>query len=136
MMPLHIQRRYLRGGCVAFAIALKRELGLPIHVLVDRRHDGKDDWVHAFVADLERSLAVDVRGVMDLNAEAVASGAYILGIPEITSATAKEAFFRMDCFPTASEINEARKVVRTYIQPLVDQSRAAVEDAPGLQNRI
>jgi len=113
MTPGHVVSRYLRGGCLAYAIALKRELGLALYVLVDR-HGGREDWVHAFVADPDRGVALDVRGTMPLDAAALAAGASVVGKISVRPATAKEISFRMDRYPTAREIDEARAVVRKF----------------------
>lgn len=122
MAPPHIECRYLRGGCVTFAVAMKQELNLPTYVLVDRV-DGREDWVHAFVADEDNSLAVDVRGPMQLDASVVARGTSISGTPHIRPATIKDISFRMDRHPTPAEIDEARSAVRRFVQPVYERPR-------------
>ncbi|MCZ7860714.1 hypothetical protein O9X98_04790 [Agrobacterium salinitolerans] len=124
MAPPHIETRYLRGGCVAFAAALHRELKLPVYVLADL-HNGEEDWIHAFAADEKQGLALDVRGPMELDARVVARGARIGGIPLIRPASINDISFRMDRHPTNTEIDQARAAVRKFVQPVYERPRLA-----------
>lgn len=124
MAPPHIETRYLKGGCVAFAAALHRELKLPVYVLADF-HNGGENWIHAFAADEKQGLAVDVRGPMELDARVVARGARILGIPLIRPASIKDISFRMDRHPSDTEIDQARAAVRKFVQPVYERPHLA-----------
>lgn len=128
--PDHIVRRYLNGGCVAFAIALKRELGLPVYALVDRSGD-VEEWPHVFVADEDGGFAVDVRGILDLDAATIAQGARVGEEISIRPVSIKDAQWKLDRHPTTPEINEARAVVRKYLAADVDNHRVSSGRAPG-----
>lgn len=119
MLPDRYIKRYLRGGCLTFAVALKRELDLQIFVLVDR-HGDQEDWIHAFVANEDDNLAIDVRGVRTLEPEVIAEGAYVVGKLAIQPATLKEAKLKIGRYPTQAEIHEAREIIRLFLKPGLD----------------
>jgi hypothetical protein len=130
MAPPHIENRYLRGGCVAFAVALKRELNLPVYALVDLVN-GREFWVHAFVADEEQGLAVDVRGPMELDARVVARGTSITGTPHIRPTTIKDLSWQLDRHPTETEITEARSAVRRFVKPVYERPNLSPSNPQG-----
>lgn len=123
MIPKQHLYRYLNGGCLAFAIALKREFGLPIYALVDRC-GGREDWPHVFVASEERGLAVDARGVRRLDAASVAEGANVGDDIRVIPASIKAAQWKMDLRPTRREIDEARGLVRRFLSAEIERALA------------
>jgi len=130
MIPARHINRYLNGGCMAFAVALKREFNLPIYALVDR-HGAREDWPHVFVASEEYNFAVDVRGIRPLEANAIAEGANVGDEIKIMRVSVKDAQWKLDRYPTATEVNEARALVRQYLTYEVDQALLREHEASG-----
>lgn len=122
--PRHVVQRYLNGGCVAFAIGLKRELSLQLYALVDKS-SGIEEWHHVFAADDDESFAVDVRGILPFDAAEIASGSRAGPDVSIRKTTMKEAQERTERYPTVNEINEARSNVRRYFTVVVENALAA-----------
>lgn len=123
MIPARHISRYLNGGCIAFAIALKREFDLPIYALVDR-HGDREDWPHVFVASEDADVALDARGVRPLNAHSVSEGANISGDISIMPVSIKDAQWKLDRYPTTKEVNEARALIRQFLAYEVEQALA------------
>ena len=123
-VPDHFFRRYFRHQPLALAAAARRELGFPIHVLVDS--DGKrDTWIHAFVANQEAGFAIDVRGRLDLDPQVIGEGVPHYGELRIIETTLSDAVRHMDCFPEAADILEARAVLRAWVLPGIDLTPSA-----------
>jgi hypothetical protein len=59
----YILRRYLRGKCFAFAVALHRRIKKPFYGLFD----ASGDLHHVFLADPSTRQAYDVRGIVSLD---------------------------------------------------------------------
>lgn len=121
MVPVRHINRYLNGGCLAFAVALKREFDLSIYALVDR-YGEREDWPHIFAASEEGKFAVDVRGVCPLEVQAIADGAHVGNDIDIRPVSIKEAQYKLDRYPTAKEIHEARGLVRQFLSHEVKQA--------------
>lgn len=111
LFPDHVQRRYMRGKCLAFAVALKRETGFPIFVAIETVN-GKELWHHAFVVDKSKNRAYDVRGAMDFTTEKVTDGMAATGSISMRRALMSEIARQMNVDPTFAEINEARILIR------------------------
>lgn len=113
----HITRRYMRGQCLTFAVALKRELDLPIYVLIDTIDD-REDWHHAFVVDEDNELAIDIRGLIELDVLAVSDGMMKSGALSFKKASAKQIAAQFGHGePSLKDINEARDIVRRRHAP-------------------
>lgn len=117
-VPMKMRSKYMNGECVAFALAMHRQLELPIYALVDRSGD-KEFWIHAFVADEANGIAVDVRGVLEFAADEVSEGAAINGTPAVRLSSADEIQRKLFSYPSASDIKAARAIVARHIGPLV-----------------
>lgn len=102
MVPARLINRYLNGGCLAFAIALKREFDLPIYALVERRGQW-EEWPHVFVASEVGNFAFDVRGVRPLEAQAIADGANVGDDLTFMPVSIKDAQWKLNRFPTAKK---------------------------------
>lgn len=119
-LPARDVRRYLNGGCLTFAIALKRELGLPIYALTDSYRD-RQDCIHVFVADEAADIAIDARGARALVPDEIGDGAQVVGSLSISPISIQAAQTKLDRFPTTPEINEARALVRRYLKPELEE---------------
>lgn len=105
--PEHVVNRYLRGKCFALAFALHRRTRLPLWGLMLG-----DELHHAFVADGDRDLAIDIRGVMSI--EEVKRGARYEGgleAREITEEILMETVFSFD----PEDLREARRAIKDHI---------------------
>lgn len=115
LAPDHIRNRYLRGGCFALAIELHRKTGLPLWgLMLD------EELHHAFVADGDADLAIDIRGQMPI--DAVSKGArYEDGLEarEITEEKIMETVFSFD----PEELREARRSINDYLRRLPPKRR-------------
>lgn len=114
LLAVHEQRRYMRGGCLAFAIALKRELGLAIYGLIDTV-DGVEEWHHAFGVDEALNIAIDARGVLPVDAEVISEGMMRRGAVSVRKAPIKEIQSHLQRSPTEKEIQEARTLVWKHL---------------------
>lgn len=105
--PDHVVNRYLRGKCFALAFALHRKTRLPLWGLMMG-----DELHHAFVADGERDLAIDIRGIMPI-AEVKRGAKYDDGLEarEITEEILMETVFSFD----PEDLREARRAIKDHI---------------------
>lgn len=105
--PEHVVNRYLRGKCFALAFALHRRTRLPLWGLMLG-----DELHHAFVADGERDLAIDIRGIMPI-AEVRRGAKYEDGLEarEITEEILMETVFSFD----PEDLREARRAIRDHL---------------------
>ena len=122
LFPDHVQRRYMRGKCLAFAVALKRETGFPIFVAIETVN-GKELWHHAFVVDKSKNRAYDVRGAMDFTTEKVTDGMAAAGPISMRRASMSEIALQMNAEPTLAEINEARLLIRSVLANVYIEGR-------------
>lgn len=123
LFPEHVQRRYMRGKCLAFAVALKRETGLPIFVAIETLN-GIEMWHHAFVVDESKKRAYDVRGAMDFTTDKVTAGMAATGAISMRRASMAEIARQMHVDPTLPEIQEARMLIRGVLANVYLEGRA------------
>jgi hypothetical protein len=104
-VPDHLLRRYLRGRCFAFAVALHRRLKLPFWGLFD----AEGDLHHVFVADVSKQIGYDIRGGLPLADIGKGSLAEEDAIPPraITRAEAEAVYGRAG----RAEVREAERVI-------------------------
>ncbi len=121
--PRHVQARYLRGGCFVLAIELHRVTGLPLWGL--KLGSGPEaELHHAFIADPDRDLAIDIRGSRPIGRmrEGSRDEHQLVAVP-ISEA---EIMAVVGSFG-AEEIKEARRAVRDHLREHVLDIRKARE---------
>lgn len=104
-VPREEQRRYLRGGCFAFAVMLRRYLAQ--HGIKSRIYglfDGTDCH-HAFI--VANGKAYDCRGEMKLDPAVIGAGSAIGTGGKIRPVTVKylESYFDIDLYNIMREID-------------------------------
>lgn len=111
--PSHIVTRYMRGRCWEGAAELSRKTGMELWGL-----RGGDGLIHhAFVADPEQDLAIDIRGGMRMSE--VAKGC-VPGEPE---PIAMPDIIRLVGVLEPADLREARAAIRDHLHGLPARRR-------------
>ena len=121
--PRHIVNRYLRGGCFVLAILLHRQTGLPLWGMRTAPNGGIE---HAFVADPDRGVGIDIRGEMQI--ERISEGARLQN-PHFGPVTEDEIMAQVFSFDPA-EVREAQRVIKAHLVGLPEKSRTNLKVMP------
>jgi len=109
VVPEHVLRRYLRGGCHDLAREMHRMSGWPLHAL----RDAVGAIHHSFIADPVTGIAWDIRGARPIDAipdgSCVPDGSITdLDIVELDTLTGEPDIFALD---------EAAEALRRFLAP-------------------
>lgn len=121
--PDYILRRYMRGKCLAFAIALQRRIKLPMWGLFAA--DGT--LHHVFLADAATRQAYDVRGRIPL--DEVPKGSMAQSDADMRPISRQEAEAVMGR-PDRADIVEAGREIDTGFNWLVASANAPPVSSP------
>ncbi len=112
-VPEHIKRRYMRGDCLAFALALQKHLKKPLWGLLNE----KGEIHHVFLADPEQGIGYDVRGAISLSR--ISEGALTDYLMRPVSIEEVKKFYAM---PTRAKMKDAEEVVKRSFWRLFEES--------------
>ncbi|MCE6958352.1 hypothetical protein LAZ40_04685 [Cereibacter sphaeroides] len=127
--PEHIRRRYLTGGCFAFAHELAKVTRLPIWGM----WDGAGDLHHAFVADPDAGLGHDIRGTLPL--DRLHAGSRVKGSEVQFGTLNREQILDAGGSLDPADLREARRVIRDEIRILKGADALARIAALGLTDK-